>query len=90
VVRYLQHQHQAKGQELSPGDKVVFYETATGKPHLRDGSKELVRLKPGRQAVIGIAEVSGPLRSATIGQNVRGYADGTQRNWLGSAMWRAH
>lgn len=78
---YLQHRYRSKGDHLSRGDKVVFYEAGTGKPHRRPGSSEVVPLKRGRQAVVGIAEISGPLRASTAGQTVREYGGGETLNW---------
>jgi hypothetical protein len=37
---YLQERYKAKGQLLSAGDMVAFYETAKGKAHRRKGSTE--------------------------------------------------
>lgn len=32
---YMQHPHRKKGEQISAGDKVVFYETVHGKAHCR-------------------------------------------------------
>jgi hypothetical protein len=87
---YLQQAYKAKGQELSLGDEVVFYETVTRNAHRRERSGELVRLKPGRKAVVGIAEVSHPLRVAAIGQRVREYGDGERLNWAWEVPCAGH
>lgn len=81
---HLQDRYKEKGEQLSPGDMVAFYETGQRKRHLRQDTSEPVDLKPGRKAVVGIAEVSGPLRESTLRQKVRQYtgADGAPPlNW---------
>jgi len=87
---YLQHQYKAKGEQVSPGDMVVFYETGKGKPHHRNGTSELVRLKKGRKAVIGIAEAAGHLRESTTGHKVREYEDGETLNWAWEVPCHQH
>lgn len=85
---YLQHQYRGKGETISPGDKIVFYETGGGKRHHRPGTQEVVKLNRGRQGVVGVAEAAGSVRSRNI--SVYQYADGTETNWAWEVPCRSH
>ena len=89
---YLQHRWRRKGQRLSPGEKVAFYETGSGPRFVRKGTKVIEKLTRGRQAAVGVAEVTGNMRPRPPDVSVLEYEDGTTQNWgwevpCGSHRW---
>lgn len=86
---YLQPAYRERGNLIAAGDRVVFYETASGKPH-RGKDGRLVPLKRGRQAVIGTAVVAAPLRRNSTALPLAEYEDGTSKDWGSEAPCRDH
>ena len=85
---YLQDRYREKGEQVSPGDKVVFYETGRGKPHRKPGTREVVKLHRGRQGVVGVAEAAERVRCRNI--PVLEYEDGTELNWQWEVPCQSH
>jgi hypothetical protein len=82
-VFFKQH-FKAMGEQLSPGDKVLFYETKSKKPRvkrLRSGATKIVAVRPGRGGVVCAAEVSGRIRLRPLEDSQTDYPDGSHINW---------
>jgi hypothetical protein len=71
---YLQAGQEKVGRRLGPDDKVLIYESATGKTlleELADGSRRPVALKPGRSGIVTAADVADNLTAVSPSYQVQ-------------------
>lgn len=83
---YLCDGDQSVGSDMEPGDRVWIYQSKGGRLVVRrrpDGSEYLAKRKSGREGVIALVGVTGPLRD--IGGQPERYNDDTRGWW----RWKA-
>lgn len=66
------------GRDISPGDRVLVYETETA-PRVREGTR-IVDRRPGRKGVIAVASVSSSLQDNPKAK-IEELEDGRKRRW---------
>jgi RecB family endonuclease NucS len=90
---YLQAGHQNVGRLLAAGDKVLIYESATGKTRIEglvDGSTRAIPLKPGRSGIVTVADLKNILTAVDPSEAHQQYTDGTEKNWAWKAETSHH
>jgi hypothetical protein len=90
---YLQSGRQSVAQNMSPGDKVLIYESKTGPTiveEFADGTRRRIAQGNGRSGIVTVAEIAEPLSRRPGSEGVAKYADGTEMNWAWKATTRHH
>jgi len=79
---YLPSDRVQAGADIEVGDKVLIYQSKTGRPEIRNIKGELITLRPsvGKEGIIAIVEIVGELMEIPDSRPTK-YADGSEVWW---------